>query len=82
VAQQRAMRNDIKKRRQLPDIPEEEQTPIVKGLLVLLEQFAARIQEQDEEIARLKDEVIILKGEKRRPKFKGSKLDSETEPEA
>ena len=76
------MRNDIKKRPQLPDIPEEEQTPIVKGLLVLLEQFAARIQEQDEEIARLKDEVSILKGEKRRPKFKGSKLDSETEPEA
>lgn len=76
------MKADIKKPPQLPDIPEEEQTPVVKGLLALLELFAVRIQEQDEEIARLKDEVSILKGEKKRPKFKGSKLDSETDCEA
>ncbi len=62
----------------IPDIPEEEQTPVVKVLLELLEQFAERIQQQDEEIAQLKDEINILKGEKKRPKFKPSKLDSLT----
>ena len=38
-----------------------------------------RIQIQDEEIARLKDDVNVLKGEKKRPGFKGSQLDSKTE---
>lgn len=68
----------MKLKLQVPDIPEEEQTPVVKGLLALLAQFAERIQEQDEEIACLKDEINILKGEKKRPTFKGSKLDSKT----
>ena len=67
----------MKKTLQLPDIPEDEQTPVVKGLLVLLEQFAERIQEQDEEIAQLKDEIQVLKGEKKRPQFKPSNLDKE-----
>lgn len=62
----------------LPEIPEEEQTPLVKGLLALLAEFAERIAQQDEEIAHLKDEINILKGEKKRPKFKPSKLDKET----
>lgn len=68
----------MKNKPQIPDIPEEQQTPLVKGLLALLEQFAERIAQQDEEIARLKDEISILKGEKKRPKFKGSKLDQKT----
>jgi hypothetical protein len=33
---------------------------------------------QDEEIALLKDQINILKGEKRRPIFKGNKLDKNT----
>ena len=69
----------MKSKLQIPVIPEEEQTPEVKGLLGLLEQFAERLQEQDEEIARLKDEIRILKGEKKRPVFKPSKLDSQTD---
>ncbi len=69
----------MKSKLQIPVIPEEEQTPVVKGLLALLEQFAERLQEQDEEIARLKDEISILKGEKKRPTFKPSKLDSQTD---
>jgi len=36
-------------------------------------------QQQEEEIALLKDEVCILKGEKKRPIFKPSKLDKNTE---
>lgn len=71
----------MKKLPSLPDIPEQDQTPLVKSLLALLEQFAEHIQQQDEEIARLKDEVDILKGEKKRPVFKGGKLDEKTAPE-
>ena len=63
----------------LPDIGEEEQTPLVKELLEIIEQLAERVQHQDEEIAHLKDEIAVLKGEKKRPKFKPSKLDKETE---
>jgi len=44
----------------------------------LTEQLIERVQQQDEEIALLKDEINILKGEKKRPVFKGSKLDKNT----
>ncbi len=65
----------------LPDIPEQDQTPVVKALLGLVEQLIDRVQQQDEEIALLKDEINILKGEKKRPVFKGSKLDKKTQPD-
>ena len=68
----------MKKLPSLPDIPEQDQTPIVKALLGLTEQLIERVQQQDEEIALLKDEINILKGEKKRPVFKGSKLDKNT----
>lgn len=63
----------------IPDIPEQEQTPAVKILLVLVEQLLVRIQQQDEEIALLKDEINILKGQKKRPTFKGGNMDKKTE---
>ena len=63
----------------LPNIPEQDQTPLVKTLLGIIEQMATCIQQQDEEIALLKDEINILKGEKKRPVFKGSKLDKKTD---
>ncbi len=62
---------------ELPDIPEQEQTPVVKALLGIVEQLAVKVQRQEEEIQQLKDEVAILKGEKKRPKFKPSKLEQE-----
>jgi hypothetical protein len=68
----------MKKLPSLPDIPESDQTPVVKALLGLVEQLIERVQQQDEEIALLKDEINILKGEKKRPVFKGSKLDKST----
>lgn len=67
---------------QLPDIPAKEQTALVKSLLALLEQFAERIQQQDEEIAYLKDEINILKGEKKRPGFKPSKMDQKSDSDS
>lgn len=71
----------MKKLPSLPDIPEQDQTPAVKALLVLVAQLVEQAQQQAEEIAHLKDEVNILKGEKKRPVFKGSKLDKQTDPE-
>jgi len=71
----------VKKLPSLPDIPEQDQTPVVKALLGLTEELIERVQQQDEEIALLKDEINILKGEKKRPVFKGSKLDKNTEPD-
>ena len=62
----------------LPNIPESEQTPTVKALLGLLDECIELIQKQSEEIKQLKDEVRVLKGEKKRPTFRPSKLEKET----
>ena len=62
----------------LPDITEDEQTPVVKGLSSIVEQLIEHSQKQKEEIDVMKDEIRILKGEKKRPKFKPSKLDEST----
>jgi hypothetical protein len=69
----------LRKLPSLPDIPEREQTPTVKALLGLLEECIQIIQKQGEEIEQLKDEVRVLKGEKKRPAFKPSQLDKETD---
>ena len=68
-----AMANRI----ELPNIPEEDHTPLIKSLVAIVEQLAEKVQYRREEIQRLKDEINILKGEKRRPKFKPSKLDQQ-----
>lgn len=68
----------MKNKFSLPDIPEQDQTPLVKTLLVIIEQLLEQVQQQAEEIALLKDEINILKGEKKRPLFNGSKLDKQT----
>lgn len=65
----------------LPDIPESEQTPLVKSLLGIIEQLCETVERQREEIETLKDEVRVLKGQKKRPKFKASKLDKSTDNE-
>ena len=63
---------------QLPDILESEQTPLVKRLLSLIELLIEDNRKHKEEIDILKDEVRVLKGEKKRPKFKPSKMDEST----
>lgn len=63
---------------QIPDISEEEQTPLVKALPGLLEQYATRIVLLEEIVAGLKDDINILKGEKKRPQFKPSGMDEST----
>jgi hypothetical protein len=69
----------MKPRFSLPTIPQAERTPLVVVLLGLIESLAERVQKQGEEIALLKDEVRVLKGEKKRPQFKPSKMDEQTE---
>ena len=69
----------MKQRFLLPPIPESERTPLVIALLGVIEGLAARVQQQEEEIALLKDEIRILKGGKKRPHFKPSKMDEQTE---
>jgi len=61
----------------IPSIPIEEQTPLIKSLLAIVEQLAEQVQHQEETIQQLKDEISILKGEKKRPKFKPSKMEQE-----
>ena len=64
---------------ELPDIPESEQTPLVNRLMLIIEQLVQQSQRQQEEINLLKDEINILKGQKKRPVFKASKMDENTE---
>jgi len=65
---------------EIPQIPPEQQTPLIGQLTELIERMAQRIQEQEEQIGQLKDEVAVLKGEKKRPQFKPSRLDTGTDP--
>ena len=69
----------MKPRFSIPPIPEAERTPLVTVLLGLIEGLAERVQKQEEEIAHLKDEVRVLKGEKKRPRFKPSKMEEKTD---
>jgi hypothetical protein len=69
----------MKHRIVIPPIPEAERTPLVIALLGIIEALAERVQRQEEEIELLRDEIRILKGGKKRPQFKASKMDEGTE---
>jgi len=60
-------------RKGLPDIPPEERTPLVVLLLEIINQ-------QQEEIQRLRDEIAILKGQKPKPQIKPSRLEQPSVP--
>jgi hypothetical protein len=58
----------------IPEIPEEDtKNPTVNMLVEMLWNCFRIIQEQNEQIAQLKDEIAKLKGQKPRPKFPPSK---------
>jgi Transposase IS66 family len=59
----------------LPEIPEAEQTPLVKQLVAIIEQLAERVAQLEERVAELRDEVAVLKGLKPRPKIQPSRLE-------
>jgi len=68
----------MKKLPPFPEIPADEQTPCVVSLLGIMEKLRETIQQQEEEIGRLKDEIALLKGEKARPNIKPSRMEAET----
>lgn len=71
----------MKKLPSFPEVPADEQTPCVVALLGILEKLRETVQQQNEEIGRLKDEIALLKGEKARPKIKPSRLEPEADKE-
>ena len=62
----------------LPELAKAELTPAVVKLLEMVQELAQRVQLQEEEIGRLKDEIAVLKKQKKRPKIKPSKMDDDT----
>ena len=60
---------------QLPQIPEEEKTPLVLALLNRIDIQQANIRELHEIIQQLKDEIARLKKDNQKPKIKPSKLE-------
>ena len=60
-----------------PTISEQDKSPLVQQLLVLIENQGAIIQEQSEFIRQLKDEIARFKNQPPRPKIKPSPLEKE-----
>ena len=56
----------------IPDVSEEDRTPLVATLLEI-------VKLQQEQIQALRDEIAILKGQKPRPRIKPSKLEKNTD---
>ena len=44
----------------VPEIPEAEQTPLVRGLVGIIEEQAEQLRQQEELIGQLKDEIAVL----------------------
>ena len=61
---------------ELPPIPDAERTPLVEGLLALLDAQQTRIQQLEETVQQLRDEIAILKGQSPRPKIAPSTLET------
>ncbi|MGF1615164.1 MAG: hypothetical protein ACFCVA_15005 [Gammaproteobacteria bacterium] len=60
------------KRFELPPIPESQRTPLVRALLDCIEALMQEVPRQEELNGQLKDEIAVLKGQKKRPRFKPS----------
>lgn len=65
----------MKKRAQLPYIPESERTPAVDQLLDFIQQLMEEIRELRQENQLLKNEIAILKGQKPKPPIQPNKLE-------
>ena len=65
---------------QLPNIAESQRTPLVAQLLEQIEHLLEENRKQAEGIQQLRDEIAVIKGQKAKPKFKPSGMDTETEP--
>ncbi|WP_291322555.1 transposase [Desulfonatronospira sp.] len=70
-----------KKLMDLPEIPEDQRTPLSDHLLEIIFAHKEHIQLQNEIIQGLKDEIARLKGEKPKPKIKPSNLGKKPKPD-
>jgi hypothetical protein len=69
------MRPVMKLTELLPEIPEADQTPLVKPLMAIIELLVERVAQLEEQVAELRDEVAVLKGLKPHPKIQPSRLE-------
>ena len=67
--------------KQLPSIADAQRSPLVEQLLVQLEHLLEENRRQAEIIQQMRDEIAVLKGQKAKPKFKPSGMETETEPD-
>jgi len=59
----------------VPAVPKEENTSLVKKLINLIDSLMTKVRSLTDEVNQLKDAINVLKEEKKRPKFKASKMD-------
>jgi hypothetical protein len=67
----------VMKKVSLPYVPQADQTAMVRKLLEWGEERIETIHHLQEQVLHLKDEVAVLKGEKKRPKFKPSRMNED-----
>ncbi len=67
------MLNEIK----LPEISQQERTPVVETLLEIIQQLVDKVRYQEELIVQLKEEIAVLKKQNTRPRLRPSKMDKE-----
>ena len=67
--------------KQLPNMAEAQRSPLVEQLLVQLESVLEENRRQAEIIQQMRDEIAVLKGQKAKPKFKPSGMETATEPD-
>lgn len=63
----------------IPNIPEEELTPLVRHLLLVIQGMSEQLQRSSVEIRALKDEIAKLKNQKPRPKISPSSLNKNSQ---
>jgi hypothetical protein len=66
---------------ELPDIRPEERTPLVEALLGIVRQLADRVAELERINQELRDEIAVVKGQKKRPDIKPSMLNAPPQTE-
>lgn len=65
---------------ELPPIPDEQRTPLLEHLLVIIDQLVQRVRELEKTNQEARDENAVLKGLKPKPKIAPSKLETPPAP--